>query len=280
MSAGGLRSQLAVARGRRVGTLCDMPAFIQVDSLPWGDCPRPSPEEPVTDPYAVPPPDLDQIADLMRRVEAHHDTTGWHEHADPWLYLIYDPHDVVTAVALHQVTPPVGQFITNDRYAACPILDPRLFAYSGTDGEMAVMPLYRFAMNAGFADLDLMKELAPQSVPEMIAFRKALRMPGVIGFLFLDEANCLRDLAEVPRADHIRHHVSVQEARLLVMVDAADRTHRVIHWRNDSVETNLTADLTGGVIECLRVLMDTAADRLPTTPDQFKTRYTALRSAD
>jgi hypothetical protein len=224
--------------------------------------------------------DDQQLSDLLTKVEAQLHLDGWHDHSVPWMYIAYDPHDVVTATALKESSPLAGEPVVNDRYVAHPILNPVIFFLSRVPGdESPAAGTYRFAMNVAYGDLDMMRTHSVPAADQMILFRKAIRMPGVLGFITYDEAFGLDDPTPEQANSittgerHVWDHQNAKEMRVGVMVDALDRVHRVRRFRGEEPTVALDEPLYGDSVNSLRILMDSATGRLPPTPAEYAARY-------
>jgi hypothetical protein len=231
-------------------------------------------------------PDLPALGRLLRRLEADAERDGWHESAVMSVFVIYDHHDVVTDDLLRRVMARMGAPVRTARYTAQPMLPRRVFA-------QAVLPqdtgphvgLRRFVMNLAYAD----SEHGDEVEGGVEAMRDLLRVPGLVAFAACYEAWGQRNLAPqalrgaISGGGHLRDLPDSQEVRLVMAVDAQDRVHRVLRVRGEPAELLLSDDgrVRGDVSTSLRILMDTAYDRLPGTPEAFGQRYpTLLQSID
>lgn len=224
-------------------------------------------------PTAEPTIDLDAAGKLLRRVEAHHDVTGWHRDGNMWVYAVYDHHDVVTGDAIGRAMCSMGDPVRNSRYTAQPMLSPRKFAEARNPGDMGHADgLYRFAMNVAYADTDQMGELGRL----LEVFRVMLRMPGILGFIACHEAWQAANLPLGPD-QHVWDLPGAEECRLAVMADVCNRIHLVSRARGRTSELAADVGLRGAVATSLRLLMDTCQDRVPADQASYDLRYPGAR---
>lgn len=217
--------------------------------------------------------DSDAAGKLLRRIEAHRDMTGWHDEGELWVYVVYDHHDVTLNHHIRRVMIRMGDPIRNSRYTAQPML-PRMFDVVRREEDRAPTDtLRRFAMNLAFADPD---DAGPDMADKFETFRYLLAQPGILGFAASYEAHGLKAgllPRLLPRPGHLHGEPDARELRIAVMVDANDVAHRVIRWRGEPAELT-TGDMHGNATTSLRILMDTAAGRLPEkTAQAFWQRY-------
>ncbi len=222
----------------------------------------------------------EHLGELLRRVEGHHESAGWHMHAEMWMYLVFDHHDVVTAAAVAESVIGRGKVIRTGRYTAQAILEPGHFAAGIDAGDVSPhQALYRFVMNVAYGDLTGEPEFA---INTMDRFRELLRMTGIIGFLV-----CYESYGQVnPVSGDLEQHAAgrpgsrecghVQEVRSALMVDSDDRVHAAFRVRGEPAHLELDLTCFGFGVQVLRILMDAATGRLPDDQESFAARYTGL----
>lgn len=227
--------------------------------------------------------DRDAVSALMRRVMTEANSTGWHDDGHFSVYVIYEVGDVVTASTLERVMGRMGAPIRGDRYAAQPLLAPRLFSPDRIPAgvfESAADAFYNFAMNAGFADAEKVADLI--GAGHMNAMRSLLQQPGVLGFLACNEAWGVRKLTPMIQAllqtgMEIETIKGSEECRVVLAVDLAGHIHEVRQWRDEEKpELDFDVAFCNPVTTGLRVLADVAAAiTMPETSEEFDARYHA-----
>lgn len=223
--------------------------------------------------------DVDEAGALLVRVEQRAERNGWHNDGHMWLYIAFEIDDVVTYDNLAWITREIGQPVKAGRYAAVPMLRPWTFEMSRQPGDdKPTTQLRRFAINVAYAEEE---EIGETLGPALALLRQMIQQPGIVGFIACYEAYGHRNAAtgtpafralmtgEIP---HLSHHVGAEELRVATMVDIHSRTHDVQRWRGECSELHTDTSLFGDSTTSLRILMDTAADRLPAVED-FADRY-------
>jgi hypothetical protein len=227
------------------------------------------------------PLDRDAVGALMRSVMTHANSTGWHDDGHFSVYVLYEAGDVVTASTLERVMGRMGDPIRGDRYAAQPLLAPRMFSPDRIPAgkfESAADAFYNFAMNAGFADPA--KVAAEIGTDKMDGMRSMLQQPGVLGFLACNEAWGVRKLTPMIAA-LLRTGMDIatikgsEECRVVVAADLNGHIHEVRQWRDEEkAELDFDVDLCNPVTTGLRILADVAAGhRMAETEEEFDARY-------
>jgi hypothetical protein len=218
--------------------------------------------------------DVANAGRLLRRVEAHHDATGWHADSNMHVYAVYDHHDVITSSALEamNITGPDG-LIRNSRYTAQCLLPPRLFEHAFREADLQPSTaLHRFAANVAFGDPELMHaEGLSREARGLEVFRKAVRMPGVLGYI----ACCEMDYQANATPGMLLGGKDL--ARCAWMVDVHDRVHAVTRIRGEVASLALATELIGGLVDGLRMLMDTTMNRVPVDQAAVDERYRGHR---
>lgn len=219
--------------------------------------------------------DAEAAGRLLRRIEAHHDMTGWHDgDGNMWVYVIYERDDVVMAHHIGRVMQKMGEPIRNARYVAQPMLPPRKL-YEGRRPEDHGPPdaLRRFALNIAFADL---ADDGDDMAESMAAFRSLLQQPGIVGYAACHEGYGWKASLlprRIPPAGCIQDDPDSQEMRIAYLVDINDLAHRVTRWRGEPAELR-SGEMRGNVSTSLRILADLTAGRLPeANPEAFSARY-------
>lgn len=226
--------------------------------------------------------DLDEAGKLLRRVEAHHAGEGWHPHANPHGYLIYDHHDVVTGHAIAAAMHRMGDPVRNARYTAQAMLPARVFQRAQNVANLQPYEALRsFALNVAYADSPGLTGVLDEGLH---AYRNLIRMPGILGFAFCYEIHLIGGpgaregiLRAATGSTRIEHLPGAKEARLALMVDVHDRVHVVRRCRDETAELEQDVTLVGDVTGSLRMLTDTAMNRVPQDQASFDLRYEGIR---
>lgn len=229
-------------------------------------------------PTVKPIVDLDQVARLLRRAEAHHDQIGWLEQPQPIVYVAYDRGDVTVAHHIERVMRIMGEPIRTTRYSAQPLIASRMFERAFLAAELQpAAALYRFAINVSYATPEAVAADPDVSLTaeHFTLFRQLLQEPGVLGFIYHCETFAVMGATPeaLRAAGGIRNHPDVQENRIVHMVDTLDRVHHVNRVRGGTAELNLNADLDGQITASLRMMADATMQRLPADPESFARRY-------
>lgn len=224
---------------------------------------------------------LEEVGKLLRRIEAYNHADGWHDDAHMTVYAIYDHHDVVTATVIQRATSNMGKPIRNSRYSAAPMIPPRMFDFAfHRIGLQPSAALERFAFNAAYIDENTSFSAGEEWVGEStMILRRMLRMPGILGFAISSEAYGNKNVSseQLRPYVHIGETEGAKELRTVLMVDMQDRVHAVVRHRGEPAELTLDSKSWGGPANCLRMMVDTALDRVPRTEEEFNERYPRAR---
>lgn len=230
----------------------------------------------MTAPTVKPIIDLDQTGRLLRRVEAHHEATGWTGGPAPVVYVAYDGGDVTVAHHIERIMAGMGASIRTSRYSAQPMIPERMFKKAFlASGKQPVDALANLALNIAYADPGLVNDYAGEGMDEQfVLFRRLLQEPGVLGFLYHCEAfSVLGPGAASAVPGLVREHPDAKDSRIVHMVDTLDRVHHVHRIRGQVAALNLNAALDGYITGSLRMLADATMRRLPDLGADFNTRY-------
>jgi hypothetical protein len=229
-----------------------------------------------------PPLDQHALGYLLKSINDRSERDGWSDDGSGFMvYVLYEVHDVVTANRLEDVMRCMGSPVRADRYAAQPLLAPRMFdAERGlaTGLESPSDQLYNFAMNMGFADADIVRQHTGRD--GLNGVRAILRQPGVLGFAACAEAWGMKALTPVVKAlidsgVPMNDIKGCQETRLVLAADIAGRLHRVVRWRDDDeIITHHGVHLCNKVAISLRILSRFASgEPMPTSSDEFRKAF-------
>ena len=230
----------------------------------------------MTAPTVKPLINLDQVGRLLRRVEAHHEGTGWTGQPAPVVYVAYDRGDVTVAHHIERIMAGMGNPIRTSRYSAQPMIPERMFreAYL-ISGRQPVDALANLAFNIAYADPDEVNDYVGEGMDKnFVLFRRLLQEPGIIGFLYHCEAFSVHGpgaASAIPGL--VKEHPDAKDSRIVHMVDTLDQVHHVHRIRGQVAALNLNGDLDGYITGSLRMLSDATMRRLPGNPDGFAARY-------
>lgn len=206
--------------------------------------------------------DLNEIRTLLRAVEAVHHRHGWQVQPNPALYVVYDSADAVTAAQIEQTLRNVGKPIHAGRYTACAMVSSVEFLHAFiTHRLQSDEAVGRFVMNFCY-NTPPKGDVARESE----GYRRMMRQPGVVGFLYLSETRTVtreqaREAEENLAAG--KPYTGGQRSRTGVMVDVLERAHCVRRSLDAGSCVDLDVRSAGRLAIYLRMLVDAALDQLP-----------------
>lgn len=226
------------------------------------------------------PVDRDALDNLLRRITAAAEATGWHDDGGGFLsYIAYDTADLVTAGNLERCLQKKGSPVRAGRYAAQPFVGNFTTEQADAIGADSSDRMFaNFAMNIGFADPDIAdRYLTPGGLQ---ATRQLLSQPGIVGFAAAGEAWGFKTMTPLVR-ELVKSGMDMgdikgsTEARFVLFCDLNGHRSQARKWRDETdVEIKHGVRRCDPVVVGLRVLADVAAGTtMPTTDEQFTARY-------
>lgn len=219
--------------------------------------------------------DTDALGALLIKIEQRHERAGWHTDAEFWAYVVYETGSAA-AEPIERTMGSVGPPVRTARYCAQPMLAPRMLAVARETGEEKPTTTFRrYAGNLAYAKSDQEPHLVQLGLAWL---RSMLQTPDVVGFVTCCEAFSSNDASKFRSLfsgtlGHLGDALSSVESRFAVMIDRDDRTHCVNRAAGECSELHLDIELGGDTVSSLRMIMDLAADRLPSDQPGFDERY-------